>query len=336
MGKKLSLAKREQLLSYKLIFPAFLVLVCIALFPIGQVVYTSLTNQVFASNQKTKFIGLNNYKQLLGLSFKIIDLNKADYKTISDSIGPQLKTKESFAKILGEKWTAQHRAQVKQELISSRINYTVQTKVQAIWQKSANAYTKEKGHPPSYQYKVWKISHLWGNKYFVVGAGSPALIQAFFATVFFTIMSVFLETVLGMIVALVINSNFRGKGIMRAVMLIPYFLITVVTAQLWTWILAPNRTGLLNTILYYLHIGNGQVSFLTSNTIAIPTLALIDTWQCTPFMALLFLAGLQMIPDTLYEAATVDGAGKFRQFWQITLPLLKPTIAVALIFRTLA
>ena len=97
----------------------------------------------------------------------------------------------------------------------------------------------------------------------------------------------------------------------------------------------PSRIGLFNVVSQQLGINDGQFPFLTTKAFQVPAMVMIDVWKTTPFMALLLLAGLQLIPGELYEAANVDGAGKIRQFFSITLPLLRPTLAVALIFRTL-
>jgi trehalose/maltose transport system permease protein len=158
--------------------------------------------------------------------------------------------------------------------------------------------------------------------------------KAIWNTLVFTVVSVFLETILGLGVALVVNSNFKGRGVMRATMLVPWAVITVVSARIWEWMLQPTRAGLFNMVLNRLGLGDGSLSFLSSPALQMPTLIAVDVWKTTPFMALL-LAGLQLIPRELYEAGRVDGASKFRQFFSITLPLLKPTLAVALIFRTL-
>ena len=97
----------------------------------------------------------------------------------------------------------------------------------------------------------------------------------------------------------------------------------------------PTRTGLVNVVFQIIGIGNGQIAFLRMPEYQLPAIIAVDVWKTTPFMALLLLAGLQLIPNDLYKAASVDGASKVRQFFSITLPLLRPAIAVALIFRTL-
>ena len=175
---------------------------------------------------------------------------------------------------------------------------------------------------------------LFGKRY-VLGATERDFIRAINDTLIFTIASVVLETLLGLIVALVVNSNFKGRGFMRASMLVPWAIITVVSARMWQWMLGPTRTGLVNVVFQIIGIGNGQIAFLRTSEYQLPAIIAVDVWKTTPFMALLLLAGLQLIPNDLYKAASVDGANKVRQFFSITLPLLRPAIAVALIFRTL-
>lgn len=184
------------------------------------------------------------------------------------------------------------------------------------------------------RYREWFQFSFFGKRY-VVGARDPEFMKAIWNTLVFTVVSVFLETILGLGVALVVNSNFKGRGVMRATMLVPWAVITVVSARIWEWMLQPTRAGLFNMVLNRLGLGDGSLSFLSSPALQMPTLIAVDVWKTTPFMALLLLAGLQLIPREIYEAGRVDGASKFRQFFSITLPLLKPTLAVALIFRTL-
>jgi trehalose/maltose transport system permease protein len=154
-------------------------------------------------------------------------------------------------------------------------------------------------------------------------------------TITFTVFSVGFETLLGVIVALVIHSNFKGRGIVRTSMLIPWAIPTVVSARMWDW-MYHDVYGVINDILVVrLGILDKKVAWMANPDVALPAIIAVDVWKTTPFMALLILAGLQIIPGDVYEAATVDGASKWQQFWQITLPLLKPALLVALIFRTM-
>src|SRR5262245_49371144 len=151
-------------------------------------------------------------------------------------------------------------------------------------------------------------------------------------TVKFTAITVSIELVLGMIIALVVNSGFKGRGVMRAVMLVPWAIPTVVAAQMWKW-MYDDVFGVVNDGLVRLHVIDKPVAWISEQPLA--AVATVDIWKTTPFVALLLLAGLQVIPHELYEAADVDGASKWNQFWRITLPLLVPAILVTLIFRTL-
>lgn len=162
-------------------------------------------------------------------------------------------------------------------------------------------------------------------------------LQALSNTGLFTFSSVALETILGMIVALTIHSNFYGRGLVRTSMLVPWAIPTVVSSLLWTWMLN-DRYGVINSILVEtLGIKQFQnFAWTVRPDTALWSVVAVDVWKTTPFMALLLLAGLQVIPEDVYEAARVDGGSKWAQFWDITLPLLRPALVVALIFRTLA
>ena len=184
------------------------------------------------------------------------------------------------------------------------------------------------------RYKPVAQFSLFGNQY-VIGATDPDFIHGVWDTLVFAIATVFLELVLGMIVALIVNANFKGRGFMRAIILVPWAIPTAVSSQMWAYMLQSNRTGYFNTMLWYLGLGNGEIPFLSDPKWQLPAMIIIDVWKTTPFMALLLLAGLQLIPGDIYEAANVDGAGAVRKFFRLTLPLLKGTIAVALVFRTL-
>jgi trehalose/maltose transport system permease protein len=155
-------------------------------------------------------------------------------------------------------------------------------------------------------------------------------------TMQFTVASVTLELLLGLFIAMVINSNFRGRGLMRAAMLVPWAIPTVVSARLWETMLRDNQSGVINNFLVnYTPFLSESQAWLANPDWQIWAMVFVDVWKTTPFMALILLAGLQTIPSDIYEAADVDGANKIRQFISLTLPLLRPTFAVALVFRTL-
>jgi len=153
-------------------------------------------------------------------------------------------------------------------------------------------------------------------------------------TVVFTVVSVGVETILGLGIAMLVNAKFPGRGAMRTAMLIPWAIPTVVSAQMWRW-MYNDVYGVINDMLMKLHLTDKAYAWLANPRLMLPAVISVDVWKTTPFMALLLLAGLQSIPNELYEAARVDGATPWQNFVRVTLPLLRPALLVALIFRTL-
>jgi multiple sugar transport system permease protein len=151
--------------------------------------------------------------------------------------------------------------------------------------------------------------------------------NAFYNTTFFTVVCVAIEVVVGVAMALIMNKAFRGKGLIRASILVPWAIPTVVSALLWRWIFDAN--GIANEII------NQQILWSTDGWQAKAAVIIADTWKTAPFIGLLVLAGLQIIPAEVYEAARIDGASAFKQFRHITLPLVKPALLVAVLFRIL-
>ena len=147
-------------------------------------------------------------------------------------------------------------------------------------------------------------------------------------TFVFTIASVILETLIGLAMAMAMHSAFKGQGLLRTVVLVPWAVLTVVTAIMWKTIFDPNL-GFVNQLL------GTQTVWLGEEPQALMVMIFADVWKTAPFMALLLLAGLQVIPGEIYESAKVDGATAWQRFQKITLPLLMPALLVALIFRTL-
>ena len=162
----------------------------------------------------------------------------------------------------------------------------------------------------------------------------PDFWHSVWITLFFTFFSVTIEAVLGLVVALVANSKFKGRTLLRVAILIPWAIPTVVSSQIWKWMFN-DIYGVANIILAGLHIIPHKLAWLATPETALPVIIGVDVWKTTPFMSLLLLAGLQLIPGDLYEAASIDGASGVRKFFWVTLPLVMPTLLVALIFRTL-
>jgi trehalose/maltose transport system permease protein len=227
--RRSKLQRRQTRLAWLLLVPSLAVVAIVAIYPLGKTVYQSFTNQEFLALEPTKWVGLENYREL--------------------------------------------------------------------W------------HDTVFRHAVWK-------------------------TVEFTLITVGFEFALGLAIALVVNSSFKGRGVMRAVMLVPWAIPTVVAAQMWKWML-DDTFGVINDAGTRLHILSHSRAWISDPSTALAAVCAVDIWKTTPFVALLLLAGLQVIPGDLYEAAEVDGASQLRQFWKITLPLLAPAILVTLIFRTL-
>jgi trehalose/maltose transport system permease protein len=162
----------------------------------------------------------------------------------------------------------------------------------------------------------------------------PAWWNAVWNTVRFAFVSVFFETILGLIVALVLNAEFKGRGLVRAAILIPWAIPTIVSAKMWAWMLN-DQFGILNDIALNLGLIDQKVAWTASVDTAMYAVLMVDIWKTTPFMALLMLAGLQMVPRDIYEAAKLDGVNPVKVFFKVTLPLIRPAVAVAVIFRML-
>ena len=153
-------------------------------------------------------------------------------------------------------------------------------------------------------------------------------------TLIFTVISVGIELVLGMLLALIMNKAMKGIGLVRTVALIPWAIPTAVSAMIWSY-LYDGSYGIVSFLFNKLGIINSQSAMLLTSHGAMSAAIIADVWKTTPYMALLLLAGLQVIDRGLYESSAIDGAGPVVTFFKITLPLVKPSLLVALLFRTL-
>lgn len=162
----------------------------------------------------------------------------------------------------------------------------------------------------------------------------PVWWRAVWNTVRFTVVSVACETVLGMVVALALNAEFPGRGIVRAAILIPWAIPTIVSAKMWQWMLN-DQFGIINVVLLNLGLIHAKIAWTASADTAMIAVLIVDIWKSTPFMALLILAALQMLPREILEVAKLDGANPWQIFWRVTLPLIRPAVMVAVIFRAL-
>lgn len=162
----------------------------------------------------------------------------------------------------------------------------------------------------------------------------PAFYPVLGHTLYFTLVSTAAELVLGIAVALLLNAPLRAKWFWRSLVVLPWALPTIVNGALWRWIYN-GQYGVLNGLLTTLHLSSTPHQWLGSPFLALNMVIVADVWKNTSIVAFFILAGLQTIPTDLYEAARMDGAGAWKSFWRVTLPLLAPSIAVVLILRTI-
>jgi trehalose/maltose transport system permease protein len=162
----------------------------------------------------------------------------------------------------------------------------------------------------------------------------PLWWQAVGTTLLFTVVSVGLETLLGLAIALTLNAHMPGRGLLRAAVLIPWAIPTVISAKMWGWMLH-DLYGVVNTALLKLGLIDAPWAWLAEPKLAFAAVVAVDVWKATPFMTLLILAALQVLPREIYQAGKVDGASPLRMFFRVTLPLIRPALLVAVIFRSL-
>lgn len=162
----------------------------------------------------------------------------------------------------------------------------------------------------------------------------PTWWQAVWNTLYFAIVSVSLETVFGIVVALVLNTKFKGQGLVRAAVLVPWAIPTIVSAKMWGWMLH-DQFGIINDFLITLGVIASPLAWTADSDLSLNVVIAVDVWKTTPFMALLVLAALQMLPSDCYEAAKIDGIHPVSVFFRVTLPLIMPAVMVAVVFRAL-
>jgi multiple sugar transport system permease protein len=184
------------------------------------------------------------------------------------------------------------------------------------------------------EFPIFHISRFVGFSHYATLWGDPRFWQSLANTAYFTALSVFAEVTLGLGVALLLHQVFPARGLIRGLVLIPWFVPTVVAARLWEWIYHPHF-GVLNALLLRSGLITTELNWLGHPTLTLHAAIVADVWKTMPFAALLILAGLQTVPDDLYRAARVDGATAAQTFWHITLPWLVPAVSITVVFRTL-
>ncbi len=176
--------------------------------------------------------------------------------------------------------------------------------------------------------------HFVGLANFTELVRDPVWWQAVWNTVVFSVVSVALETVLGVAIALTLNAHMPGRGLLRAAVLIPWAIPTVVSAKMWGW-MYNDMYGVINAIFMAVGLISHPLAWTANPHLALGAVIAVDVWKTTPFVALLALAALQLLPTEIYEAAKVDGIHPVKVFFKVTLPLIAPALMVAVIFRLL-
>jgi trehalose/maltose transport system permease protein len=162
----------------------------------------------------------------------------------------------------------------------------------------------------------------------------PVWWRAVAITLVFCLVAVSLETVLGTAIALALHRKFAGRGVLRAAVLIPWAIPTVVSARMWAWMFN-DLYGVINEALLASGLIHERIAWLAHPWLSLSAAVAVDVWKTTPFVALLVLAALQGVPENLREAAVLEGISPWRRFWHLTLPLIRPGLSVAIVFRLL-
>ncbi len=284
--------------AWNLLAPTLIVFLLVGIGPLEQVFITSLTDERFASSDTVNFVGLNNYGRLLGIRVDPLPC------TTDETTGICLtEVDEKGNEIVVY-------PSVRRFLVNTIENYR------------------------SLGYRPMDEIMLFGTRY-VISARDEEFIQATITSLIYAVVSIFFQIIIGMGIAMVLAAKVRGLGPLRVALLVPLAIPTLIATQFWDVMLAPTETGVANSVL----MGIGAVSepqrWLLDRNLMLPSVILVIVWKETPSMALLLLPGLVSISPDIYQASSVDGANRWQQFWRITLPIMRPTIGVALVLRTM-
>jgi len=354
--------RAERILGYSLVAPALLLILAVAIWPVIQSFYYSLFD--YRLNDPTKSsIHLNYSLDLEGYLQNYPFLKSAlkrEVATASEKTKETLSDVEQKLEKMDEAIRADKEVANKYEQVDEALNNfespNEDIKIVELNEQAANQFThtvkdvvktleqlREAGELKQPDKVVGLAQGLKGViiepnfvglKHYKDSLSDARLWKALWNTTFFTIVSVAVELVLGLGIALLINKAFFGRGLVRATILIPWAIPTAVSALMWKF-LYDGQNGIVAKYFENIGLVDRMGDLLTTDVGAMFAVIFADVWKTTPYMALLLLAGLQTIPSSLYEAASIDGATKWQQFTKITLPLLKSSILVALLFRTL-
>jgi len=335
----------DQYLGYFLVIPALMLIIIFSLWPIVESLKFSFFDFQLNDQQKSGLYFSERYNlDLMHETFDYIDYYldiendslqkestkkeleilrkniKGEYQTVSGMFDEE----SGIVKISNNK---------KERLLNSTQNVLQQ--LEKFYQKEEQFTMKEDILLVASELETSFVKpNFSGLDNFVMVLKDSRVWHTLYITLFFTVISVGFELVLGLILALIMNKAIAGRGLIRTFSLIPWAIPTSVAALMWAYMFN-GSSGIIAIILEQIGVISKSTDLMLTSKGALWAIICADVWKTTPYMALLLLAGLQVIPLSLYESSSIDGANKWRQFVNITLPLLKPSILVALLFRTL-
>ncbi len=333
--------------AYFLILPAILFIVLFSILPIaGSLRYAFFDMQL---NDQTKNDIYTSSQINLAMNQEIIEYMRY-FMDIEEGIVKKEATKEKIANVRSK--TDELETYIKENLIAVDMKKIVpaddaklealiekqgkvKNSIQELYSQNDEFYSKEDANAIIKDFETSIIkSNFVGLANFSKVLSDKRVISTLIFTLIFTFISVAFELVFGLFLAIIMNRAIKGRSIIRTLSLIPWAIPTSVAALMWGY-LYNGSTGIISNIFTSMGFISGPAELLNSGTNALGSIIIADVWKTTPYMALLLLGGLQVIPNSLYESSSLDGANKWKQFTKITLPLLKPSIFVALLFRTL-
>lgn len=335
----------DKQLAYVMIIPAIILILLFSILPIMQSMKYAFFDFQLNDQKKSGTYMKSNYNVVLSdETFEYIDY----YLEIEASTVQKQNTKQYISQIRED--MKQHQQAIKSLLgglsgvveVSSKsieaiktINSEVHEALKQLYEKEDVFYSKEDMAAVASELDTCIIaSNFVGLNNFKQILNDSRVRYTLVVTLIFTVISVFFELVLGLALALIMNKAMRGRGLIRTFSLIPWAIPTSVAALIWAY-LYNGSSGIVAHLFSMIGLISEPTQLLLTAKGSLGAIIVADVWKTTPYMALLLLAGLQVIPHSLYESSSLDGANKLKQFRHITLPLLKPSILVALLFRTL-
>jgi multiple sugar transport system permease protein len=332
-------------LAYMMIIPAIILILLFSILPILESTkYAFFDFQLNDQRKSGTYMNSNYNMPLSDETFEYIDyyleieatvVQKQDTIQYVNQLRSDFKNNQQNIKLMLDNQVGVIEASDESIDAIKAINIDINKALDMLYSKDDVFYSKEDMIAVASELNTCIIeSNFIGLDNFKNILSDPRVFYTLAITLVFTLISVFCELILGLALALIMNKAMKGRGLIRTVSLIPWAIPTSVAALMWSY-LYNGSSGIIANLISSFGLINAPTELLLTAKGALGAIIAADIWKTTPYMALLLLAGLQVIPNTLYESSSLDGANKFKQFRHITLPLLKPSILVALLFRTL-